>query len=270
MNQERNDLLYFALAVLLLTTLIVGFFPLFHITSNWAENVLMFIPGIVALVLLVRRHESLRSIGWGFGPPIYWLAAVALPVLAIVIALFASRKLGFIAPAPASTPAGSLITNPLKLLKNMLLYLAISLPLAFGEEFAWRGYAQQRLIRQLGLIKGLLLLGLMWGFWHTPIYYVMQADPNHPLLGPFVMTPIDNVLAVVPMAWLYIRSKSIWVPTFTHAFADILWGFAGLMFPATHEVQNWGVLQAIQLVISAVLLMDLMARRNYRTQSATA
>ena len=32
------------------------------------------------------------------------------------------------------------------------------------------------------------------------------------------------------------------------------------MFPATHEIQNWAVLQAIQIVISAVLLMDLMSK----------
>jgi len=34
------------------------------------------------------------------------------------------------------------------------------------------------------------------------------------------------------------------------------------MFPATHEIQNWVVLQVIQIVISAVLLMDLMSKRQ--------
>jgi len=67
---------------------------------------------------------------------------------------------------------------------------------------------------------------------------------------------------VVPMAWLYIRSKNIWVPTFTHAFADILWGFSGLMFPTTHEIQNWVVLQVVQAIVSAVLLMDLLSKRQ--------
>ena len=157
--------------------------------------------------------------------------------------------------------------HPVKLLKNMLIYLAISLPLAFGEEFAWRGYAQPRLIRQFGLIAGLLALGIIWGVWHTPIYYVMHVYPDHPFLGPFVMTPIDNILVVVPMAWLYIKSRSIWVPTFTHAFADILWGFSGLMFPATHEIQNWAVLQVVQVIISAVLLMALLSKRQDNYQS---
>jgi len=262
MNLEKKDLLRFALAVIVTTTLIVSCFRLFHITSNWAANVLMFVPGLVAALLLLRRREGFRSIGWGVGPWRYWLAAIILPTLVILVAIALSLRFGYIAPAPASTPAGSLIVHPAKLLKNMLIYLVISLPLAFGEEFGWRGYAQNRLIRQSGIVGGLLLLGLIWGFWHTPIYYVMHEYPQHPFFGPFVMTPIDNILVVVPMAWLYLRSRSIWVATFTHAFADILWGFSGLMFPATHEIQNWVVLQIVQAIVSAVLLIDLLSNRQ--------
>jgi membrane protease YdiL (CAAX protease family) len=267
MNQEKKDLLCFALVVVLATTLIVACFPLFHVTSNWAANVLMFVPGLVAAAILLRRREGFRSIGWGVGPGRYWIAATLLPTVAILIAVAVSLRLGYAAPAPLSTPAGNLIVHPVKLLKNMLIYLVISLPLAFGEEFGWRGYAQPRLIRQFGPIAGLLALGIIWGVWHTPIYYVMHVYPDHPFLGPFVMTPIDNILVVVPMAWLYIKSRSIWVPTFTHAFADILWGFSGLMFPSTHEIQNWAVLQVVQVIISAVMLMDLLSKRQNSYQS---
>ena len=268
MNLEKKDLLRFALAVIVTTTLIVSCFPLFHITSNWAANVLMFVPGLVAALLLLRRREGFRSIGWGVGPWRYWLAAIILPTLVILVAIALSLRFGYIAPAPASTPAGSLIVHPAKLLKNMLIYLVISLPLAFGEEFGWRGYAQNRLIRQFGIVFGLLLLGLIWGFWHTPIYYVMHEYPQHPFFGPFVMTPIDNIMVVVPMAWLYLKSRSIWVATFTHAFADILWGFSGLMFPATHEIQNWVVLQIVQAIVSTVLLIDLLSNRQRSFESS--
>jgi membrane protease YdiL (CAAX protease family) len=226
------------------------------------------VPGLAAALLLLRRREGFRSIGWGVGPWRYWLAAIILPTLVILVAIALSLRFGYIAPAPASTPAGSLIVHPAKLLKNMLIYLVISLPLAFGEEFGWRGYAQNRLIRQFGIVGGLLLLGLIWGFWHTPIYYVMHEYPQHPFFGPFVMTPIDNILVVVPMAWLYLRSRSIWVATFTHAFADILWGFSGLMFPATHEIQNWVVLQVVQAIVSAVLLIDLLSNRQRSFESS--
>jgi membrane protease YdiL (CAAX protease family) len=180
-----------------------------------------------------------------------------LPVIVLVMSLPISVRLGYAALAPASTAIGRLASNPARILENILIYTAISIPFAFAEEFGWRGYAQGKLIRSFGLVGGLLLLGVIWGFWHTPMYYFMGSYPNHPIAGPFVMTPIDNVLAVIPMGWLYIKSRNIWVPTLAHAFADVLWGFSGLMFPATQEVRSWALLQAAQLVVSIILLIDL-------------
>lgn len=270
MNLERKDLLYFALTVLVATTLIAGGFQLLHITNNWAANTLMFVPGLVAAAILLRRREGFTAIGWGLGPGFYWLAAVALPMAVIVSSARISLQLGYAATAAASTSGGALLANPARLWKNVLIYVIISLPLAFGEEFGWRGYAQNRLIRQFGIVPGLLMLGILWGFWHTPIYFCTHAYPNHPFLGPFVMTPIDNILAVVPMAWLYIRSRSIWTVTFMHAFADVLWGFCGLMFPATHEIPNWAVLQAIQAIVSAGLLIGLLSKRRVLAEAIQA
>ena len=56
------------------------------------------------------------------------------------------------------------------------------------------------------------------------------------------------------MAWFYLRSSDIWVLTLLHAFADILWGFSDLLFPESHEIQGWAILQAVQLILSIVLL----------------
>jgi membrane protease YdiL (CAAX protease family) len=258
----RMEILFYALAVLLTTTAIVSCFPLFHVTNNWAENTLMFVPGLMAVAFRLRNHEGFRSVGWGAGPAVYWLWAILLPIIVLAIVLPLSIRLGYAAMAPLSTAHGRLLTHPVKILENLLLYTAISLPLAFGEEFGWRGYAQGKLVREFGLLKGLLLLGLLWGFWHTPIYYVMGDSPAHPILGPFVMTPIDNILAVVPMAWLYLKSRSIWIPTLTHAFADVLWGFSDLLFPKSHEMQSWALLQTAQLILSIILLMNLKSKRE--------
>ncbi len=259
-NQQRKEILLYAAAVIVTTTLVVACFPFLGVTNNWAGNTLMFIPGLMAVAFRLRHHDGFRSVGWGTGSPVYWLCAVLLPVTVLLMSLPISIRLGDAAMAAASSPAGRIAFNPIRLAENLLLYTAISIPFAFAEEFGWRGYAQDKMIRTFGLANGLLLLGIIWGFWHTPIYYVMKAFPNHPILGPFVMTPIDNVLAVVPMGWLYIRSRNIWVPVLAHAFADVLWGFSGLIFPATHEVRSWAPLQAAQLIVSIILFMDLRSR----------
>ena len=259
-NRQQKEILSYALAVLVTTTLVVACFPLLHITNNWAENALMFIPGLMAVVFRFQHHEGFRSVGWGKGLLVYWLWAILFPVIVLLMSLPFSIRLGYAALAPASSAIGRLAANPMKILENVLLYTAISIPFAFAEEFGWRGYAQGKLVRAFGLVNGLLLLGIIWGFWHTPIYYFMGTYPNHSILGPFVMTPIDNILAVIPMGWLYIRSRNIWVPTLAHAFADVLWGFSGLIFPATQEVRSWALLQVAQVIVSIVLLIDLKSR----------
>ena len=259
MNQPRKDLLYYALAVLIPTTIIFAVLSRFHV-NNWVENCIMFLPGLVAAGFLYVRRESFRSVGWGFRPPIYLIWGMLLPMLVITVSVLVSIWLGYAAAAPFSNAAGGATGHLLRVLKAIGVYTLISIPFAFGEEFGWRGYAQGRFVREFGLLKGLLLLGILWGVWHVPIYYFMSEFPQHPIFGPFVMTPIDNILAVIPMAWLYIKSRNIWVPTLAHAFADILWGFSNILFPSHHEVASWAVLQAAQLIVSIVLLMNLRSR----------
>ena len=260
MNNERKELLFYVLAVLVPTTLLAACFPLFHLSNNWLENALMFIPGLMAVAFLLRSGRGLDSIGWGLRPPIYLLWAVVLPIVLLAMTLPISIWLGY-AAAGVSMPV-------VRILKNLAIYTVISIPFALGEEVGWRGYAQGKLIRQFGLLGGLLLLGIFWGVWHTPIYYFTGAFKEHPIFGPFVMTPIDNILAVVPMGWLYIRSRNIWVPTLTHAFADVLIGFSDILFPKHHEIQSWAVLQVAQLIISIVLLIDLRGRQGDVAPSA--
>jgi membrane protease YdiL (CAAX protease family) len=241
-------------------------FALLRVTNDWAANLLMFVPGLVAVALRAWRREGFRSVGFRLGTPMAWVWAIVLPVAALVAWLSISWVLGWVSAAPAGSQGAALAADPMRLLRNLVIYLAISLPLSFGEELGWRGYLQERAVGELGAFKGLLLVGLVWGFWHSPIYYVMGTYPDHPVLGPFVMAPIDNVLAVVSMAWLYKVSGSIWVPTFTHAFADVLWGFSGIVFPAAAEIPHWATLQGVQLLISILLWRSL--RRRFATPPA--
>jgi hypothetical protein len=60
MQRNRKEVLVYALAVIFTTTLVVACFRLLHITNNWAGNALMFIPGLMALVFRLQRHEGFR------------------------------------------------------------------------------------------------------------------------------------------------------------------------------------------------------------------
>jgi membrane protease YdiL (CAAX protease family) len=68
-----------------------------------------------------------------------------------------------------------------------VLVTVIGVPLSgiagvFGEEYGWRGFLQSELTK-LGNLKGVLLVGLIWGIWHFPV--ILRGVHTYPasLLG---------------------------------------------------------------------------------------
>lgn len=96
----------------------------------------------------------------------------------------------------------------------------------FNEEFGWRGYLLDKLLAKHSVVAASLLVGLVWGVWHLPLYF-------YPLQGPYQMWQISPLLgmgfivecitAALVYTVVYIMSdRSILAILFVHMFFNIV------------------------------------------------
>jgi membrane protease YdiL (CAAX protease family) len=227
-----NKKIFIYLAIIYLVSWTIQLFAIFGtsgISSNEAELFLlltMLTPTVITIIYLVK-NKSLRSkILWK--PRINVFATVLLGVLIPTIIAFASvivcSAFGFgnsewftfssesvtISGGPWLLGLGT--NNWVHTIVNIALTaLAFSLMSgipAAAEEFTWRGFLQGVLIDKLEITKGVVVLGLIWSFWHLPALLAGYNHPDYPILGSFLLQPIQEIAISFFLAWLTITSKS--------------------------------------------------------------
>lgn len=93
--------------------------------------------------------------------------------------------------------------------------IAFSTPFQAGEEIGWRGYALPRLAQRFGLAWASVLLGLIWGVWHLPQFFIPEGDSY----GQSLVFFVAQVTALsVALAWLWAHTRrSLLLPMLLHA-----------------------------------------------------
>jgi membrane protease YdiL (CAAX protease family) len=201
----------------------------------------MFFPGLVALLFRLGTKAGFKDIGWGLRKGRYLFLAIFIPlgftvgIVWILITFGWATLIGFTFSDNmlVGTRFGLLLGNH----SQSILFFALNLTVSFmwtclistiftlGEEFGWQGFLMQKLLERFGLNRGLFLLGIVWGYWHLPIILMGFNFPNHPVLGALVLMPIGTIFIGIVAAWLYLRSRSIWMPALLHASGNTAAGF---------------------------------------------
>jgi membrane protease YdiL (CAAX protease family) len=104
----------------------------------------------------------------------------------------------------------------------------------FGEELGWRGYLLPRLL-PLGGVKAALMVGLIWGIWHTPLILLDNHGFGSAL--PWLSVPMFTLVITlysVFLTWVRIHSGSIWPGVLAHAVINT---YVSFMF-ASFSVDN--------------------------------
>jgi len=216
-----------------------------------------FVPSLLAIFLTWKkegtaglRHLGRRivqvNIGWR-----WYLAAVLVVILAtmgqlVIICLMgqAFEMTLFVAQLGSFLPL--LIIGPL------------------SEEIGWRGYALDRLQTKWNALVSALIVGLVWGLWHGPLF-AMVGTSYHELAIPFVGFLVGMMAVSVLFTWLHNNTAgSIWTAIFFHW----LYTYSAQVVASgvTRSVlYNW--LGYVPYIIIAIIVVLIWKPKTLRTNS---
>ncbi len=162
---------------------LVGAHPLYFL-ATWG-------PGIagVVLVLIYGGKSGLRAF---MSRVLWWRCDVRWWALVLV-----GLPLAFM--AGSLIKGGPLLATMENGMGEMFVIAIVMLFLGPLEEFGWRGVAQPLLQRHIAPIWAGALIGLVWGIWHLPAFYLsgtVYGDWNFPL---FLIGCVTLAILVTPI-----------------------------------------------------------------------
>lgn len=88
------------------------------------------------------------------------------------------------------------------------------------EELGWRGFAQPKLQEKFSLAFMSLVIGVLWFFWHLPLYLWVPDVPQHGQSLLFGL--LAQICFCFTFTWIYSRTQSILMPMLLHATINFL------------------------------------------------
>jgi membrane protease YdiL (CAAX protease family) len=177
--------------------------------------------------------------------PFAWvliILATALLVSAVPLGLHVLSG----GPAPVQT----LLSNPLMILPVFLTYFFTG---GGNEEWGWRGFALDRLQDRWNPTVASVVLGLIWGAWHAPLFFIESTGQFHMSLWIFILaTPGLSVLHT----WVYNRTgKNLLAVWLFHAMLGTAWEVFPIVQPGLAGYRNVYIYDFIAMTILAVVVV---------------
>lgn len=133
-----------------------------------------------------------------------------------------------------------------------------SLPLSFllsflsgptGEESGWRGYLRYELENRYGFVMGSLVLGVVWAFWHTILWFVDSDFAGANLIPYIISNVVVMTSLVIIMNVTLKRSDNLLYAIWIHLCFNFLYAFLVV------DIWYYVILSIVYAIIAACYLI---------------
>jgi membrane protease YdiL (CAAX protease family) len=215
-------------------------------------------PGLVALCLAAAMggREELQS----FGRRLLQFRVGTLNIVVILILAFAAPAVALLLCHSLSGCSYPALGNPSRLIPMILVLMVVNL----GEELGWRGYLLDRLRSVYGFLGANILLAVVWGVWHVPVYLALNPEgARTPELIALFLVGTPPVTLIFSLVYFTSR-QSLFACLLLHASLDagLGWFFARLPVGELRPMMIWvGSTWVLGLAYWALLNRSARARK---------
>src|SRR5215207_8816472 len=233
-----------------------GLLPFSSPVVQWMMPVSIFMGPFLAAFIMTGATEGRagvrsflrRFVLWRVGLGWYLFVLVGIPAILVlsvivlpgVLASFEGQGLASLAPLP---------------LLSLFVYVLFHRPL--GEEPGWRGFALPRLQSLHGPLVGSLILGVLWGLWHLPLFFTPW---NTLTTFNVVMFVLATTCLSIIYTWVFNNTKgSLLTAILLHWSFNVSTLIVAPLFPAS-IVLDYGLLPILPGFGAAALLVVALTR----------
>lgn len=210
---RRFFIFFIIFTVLMALCCFIGFaLPSGSGTGTAVQSYGIIVGSVLAWIFLLAEGKERRA---AFG--LSWCASRrSLLMLLLFVAIYIARS--FLSVALGGQLGEYLpywqTSAPYILMAVLIPNFFLSFAAFFGEEYGWRYYLQPLLQKRFGLIRGTVLLGVVWGLWHLPLDLFFYS-PGYALQS-IAAHQVTCITLGVFFAFAYMSTGNIWVPVALH------------------------------------------------------
>jgi membrane protease YdiL (CAAX protease family) len=155
------------------------------------------------------------------------------------------------------------------------LGMVAKLSRALGEEIGWRGFLVPELAKVTGFFGVGTISGLMWAAFHYPVLLFADYNAGAPAWYSLVCFTLSAVAGSFIMAWLTLRTQSLWPAAILHASHNLF--IQSILTPLTmknglskYMTDEFGLGLVVTVSLAALLIVKVFGRSTELTVRSSA